>query len=86
MKTYNKPIYYIGTKQSSNLMTIRTYVEEYNPAHNYDYMVCSFNLQDIVNKFNLTISTICTINQSPTSHQNALIELNNFNPYKPIEK
>ena len=85
MKKYKKPIYYIGTQTASNLMTIRIYVEEYNERHNYDYMVCSFDYQSIVEKFNIIREEIISIYKSPGNHQVALTELEAFNPNTPLD-
>lgn len=94
MKEYHKPIYYIGTQIASNLMTIRTYVEEYNPNdHDYSGSVYSFRLQEIVDTFNhmrdefIQIrSSVPIANQSLTDYQKTLEELKHFNPNIPIEK
>lgn len=94
MNKYNKPIFYIGTQIASNLMTIRTYVEEYNPDHHdYKGSVYSFNLQEIVNTFNHMRDEFIQIrnsvpiaNQSLTDYQKTLEKLKNFNPNIPVEK
>lgn len=86
MKKYKKPIYYIGTQIASNLMTIRVYVKEYSNEHNYENTVCSFDLLDIVEKFNEIKKQVCAIYDSPVNHKEALARLKDFDPNTPIEK
>lgn len=86
MKKYQKPIYYIGTQIASNLMTIRVYVKEYSNEHNYENTVCSFDLKDIVKKFNAIKKEVCAFYDSPVKHAEALARLKDFDPNTPIEK
>lgn len=92
MKKYNNPIYYIGTAISSSLMTIRTYIAEYESNSHYECLVYSFNLQEIVNTFNYMRNEFIKIRssipsvQSLPDYQKILEELKSFNPNIPIEK